>query len=438
LYNVVVLCILTVFIVSCTNDRKQFNYADTSKVEFRKSNNQWLLYKDNKPYYIKGAQGHEHLELLKQIGGNSILVYEPDISDSLLNVADSLGLTVSVSLDIGKARFKENNYNDNTFKKAQRERVKAIVEKYHKHPAILFWIIGNEIHINMRNNIAVWKELNELSKLIHSIDAYHPTTTTVAAYPTESMEPLQIKLFAPDLDFISLTVYDFAHRVKRETNSFIWGIDKPFLVTEWGGEPYWTCPTTEWDAIIQVSSTLNAQKFLHNNYLVFETNKEKCIGGYVFFWGEKLERTHTLFSLILEKKYKTQAIENLQYLWTKAYPQNFCPRIDTFYIDGYGSANHYLTPDTIYKATFKAHDPENDSLMFKWEIRGESKIAGKTGGDSEWGNEIITKSDTLSLFKEKFVFKTPMIEGQYRLFVYIYDEKNEYIATSNIPIYVMQ
>lgn len=421
-------------LLSCTNPAVEFNFTPSSQVDIREHNGKWTLYRNNEPYFIKGAHGRVRLDWLKQIGGNSIIVYESELSDSIMDLAHELGLTVSISLEIGKGRFED--YTDDQFIQQQRNRVKELVQKYKTHPALLFWIVGNELHITQNNNVRLWREVNELSKIIRSIDPWHPTTTTIASFPTVSFQPLQIKLFAPDLDFITLTIYEFAPRIKRESDSFIWGINGPFLVSEWGGQPYWMYPRTEWDAIIEHSTTRNADLFYHYHSLIFDRNAEKCIGGYVFYWGQKQERTHTVFSLIHEEKHKTQAFEALQYLWTETFPDNWCPRIDTFYLDGFSGHNFYLQKEKNYQASIYAVDPDDDPLTMKWELREEGYYRGKTGGEPEPVTRIIAQSDSVKTYRENFSFQSPDKTGPYRLFVYVYDNHN-YVASANIPFYVL-
>ncbi len=423
---------------SCQPHETKFKYKDKSKISFSLVNGKWVLYRNNKPYFIKGAHGSTHLDWIKNTGGNSVLLYDSELSDSILRKADSLGLSVTVTLDIAKARFVSySDSNNNELLIRQRQHVEKIVKTYYNYPAILFWVIGNELHIQRANNISMWKEVNEISKIIHSIDPYHPITTTIASFPTTSFDPLQIKLFAPDLDFLSLTIYEFAPRIKRELKSFIWGDERPFLVTEWSGQVYWNLPKTDWGAIIEQNSTINAENFVHNYSLGIEANSDKCIGGYVFYWGQKQERTHTVFSLIIDNKYKTQAFEKLEYIWSATNPQNFSPRLKAFTIENNSSQNLYLPVNKEYTANIDAFDPDGDALYLKWELRTEGEYWGKTGGEAEALTEIISKSDTSTPYRNIITFKTPEKEGPYRLFVYVIDSNNN-IATANIPFYTLK
>ncbi len=420
-------------IVSGCKKKSTKAYNTNSKIHFRQEKGKWQLYLNEKPYFIKGAHGYIKPEWVQELGGNSLLVYESEVSDSLLDKATSLNLTVSISLQIEKFYNNENNYKNPQFIKEQRDRIEATVRKYSRHPAVLFWIVGNELHIQRRLNLSYWNEVNEISKMIHRIDTVHPTTTTIAAYPTATYQPLQLKLATPDIDFWSLTIYEFAPRIGRELDNFLWGCEKPILVTEWGGKPYWDCELTDWNAILEPSSTQNAQNFTHNYYLIFKENETQMIGGYVFYWGTKQERTHTSFSLLPENKFKSQATEQLKYIWSGKNPINYCPRIDTIFIENSQSAkSNFLAPDSLYNVHIKAHDPDKDSIWMRWEVRLEGEYYGKTGGAHEASTQIVIQSDSIFLFQNSFSIQTPDQAQQLRLFVYLYD-RNQNIATANIP-----
>lgn len=434
-----VLFCLSVLLISCQNSKPALNEQSSqhSKLRFTKNDNQWILLKDDKPYYIKGAHGTTKMEWVKELGGNSIIAYHYQVTDSLMNRALELGLTVSVILDIEKPRFGAD-YSDKTFVTKQRAWIKTLVEKYKDHPSMLFWIIGNEAHLLRRNNIRLWREINNISKMIHEIDSNHLTTTTIASYPAaKSYQPLQFKLFAPDVDFLSLTIYEFAHRIKRETRNIVWGWNGPYMVTEWSGDPHWVLPTTEWGAVIQNSSTINSKKFVHQYHIIFERDKEKCFGGYVFYWGQKQERTHTVFSLIMDDKYRTEALESVGYCWSGIEPDNWCPRIDSFYFDNFKNNNNiYLNIHKDYSFTIKARDPKNEPLKMKWEILEEGDYSEKWGGELENAPKRISGTDSLISFSNSIAFKTPDKEGAYRLFLYVYDMSNN-IATVNQPFYTL-
>lgn len=427
-----------ILFISCQHETNIIG-NENSRFRILKKNGKWTLYDNNKPYYIKGAHGIGNLEILNEIGGNSVIAYHNEVTDSLLDLAHRLNISVSIVLDIKKVRF-GYDYTDNKVIIPQRNWIRDFVIKYKDHPALLFWIIGNEVHIMKRDNIALWKEVNEISKIIHEIDPEHLTTTTIASYPTKTYDPTQIRIFAPDIDFISLNIYEFAHRVKRERQNIIWGLDAPYLVTEWGGTPYWVMDQTEWGAIIEPSSSSyeKTQQIIQNYMINFERDRDHCIGGYVFYFGEKQERTHTTFSFFLHGKYKTQALESVEYCWNDTITGNYCPRITNAYLDNEILEHaRYLPTDSQLHYIVTAIDPEAEPLSMAWEIKREGDYFRKFGGESEPIPEFITGETTPFPYSSHIPFRTPDEEGAFRLFVYVYDTSGN-AASVNMPFYTLR
>src|SRR5688572_31455207 len=80
-----------------------------------------------------------------------------------------------------------------------------------------------------------------------------------------------------------------------------------------------------------------------------ERDKEKCLGSYVFLWGQKQERTPTWYGLFTEAGEESEVIDVMQYLWTGKWPKNRAPHLEFMQIDGKKAIdNIYLTPDTNY------------------------------------------------------------------------------------------
>jgi hypothetical protein len=423
---------------SCSKRQKLIGSKE-NQVYIQKSDGKWTLYRNNKPYYIKGVHGTGNLKTLNEIGGNSIIAYHSEVNDSLLNIAHSLNISVSIILDIKKVRF-DYDYTDDKVIIPQRDWIKKFVLRYKDHPAILFWIIGNEAHLMKRDNIALWKEINQQSKLIHSIDPNHLTTTTIASYPTKTYDPTQLRVYAPDLDFISLNIYEFAHRVKRERQNLLWGIDGPYLVTEWGGDPYWILDKTEWGAVIEPSSSSfeKTQQIIQNHKVIIEKDSNYCIGGYAFYFGEKQERTHTTFSMLLHGKLKTQALESLEYCWTDTIISNYCPRIKEAKIDISSLPEAlYLPADSTFNFLIYAEEPDLEPMSMTWEILREGEYFRKFGGESEKYPERMSKCDSILNYQKSFSFKTPDEEGAFRIFIYVYDTSGN-AASVNVPFYTLK
>ncbi len=424
-------------LLATTCQQRKYNFEKNTQptVYIAKTSGKYELVRNGKPYQIKGASGASNLEMLHRTGGNSVTVYEQKVTREFLDSAHGYEISVSIILDVVKPMH-GGNYHDMKFKKDQRDRIIRFVKENKEHPAVLFWIIGNELHLGQRFNWRMWHEINQLSKIIHEIDPNHPTTTTLAGFGLESMQIVQMKLFCPDLDFVSHNLFDSYHRLYRESRNFIWGYEGPYVVTEFSPLPYWNMSTTEWDAVIEPTGANRAIQ-MKQRYKSLTRDTERCLGTYVFYWGEKQERTHTVFSLLLQNQYKTQSVEALYESWNGQKPPYYCPRINDFSIVDHPSLHEiYLESGQFAKATFEIDDPDHDLDRIVWEILAEGRYHHLTGGDKEAQPECII-DDVLEPDVNAFEFQIPITPGPYRLFLYVYD-KNDNVGTANIPFYVLK
>jgi hypothetical protein len=125
-------------------------HAAVVKVE--KTDNGWRLLRDGVPYFVKGAcvWGHEDYKIfapmseLAAAGANSARTYHEKDAQSTLDRAEKLGLTVTLGFDILPARSGADFGDAQTIAKLE-ERLRAYVNKYKSHPALLAWGIGNEV-----------------------------------------------------------------------------------------------------------------------------------------------------------------------------------------------------------------------------------------------------------------------------------------------------
>ncbi len=408
-------------------------HANSKAVKLMYEDGRYSLVKGGKRVFVKGALGHSHLNYLKEIGGNTINVYHDRLSRKIFHDADSLGLNVAVTLNLGRP-YQGANYDDTVFVNAQRHMVDSIVTLYKDEPALLFWIIGNEMHLEMDWSGNVWEEVNTISTRIHRLDPDHLTTTNIAAFDRKQL--FQVKYFCTDIDFLSFNAHHRNYLLQRELRNILWGWNGAYLITEWTGPVYWhEMSKTTWGAPLEPSSTAKTEMFAHNYHIAIERDSTYCLGGFVFYWGEKQERTHTMFSLILDEYYKTQPLEVLEYFWQGKGLKNYSPRITSFGITGQdGQDAIQLHNNSSYNLSLQVNDPESDSLWMKIEIYREGKYDNIFGGDFEQKPEKISWQVYPDV-ADKISITTPREEGPYRVFVYIYDK--EYVATANLPFYVL-
>src|SRR5690349_1034071 len=114
------------------------------KVFILHHNNQFTLYRNGKPFFIKGAGGNGSLAKLHETGGNTLRTWDTTNIRSLLDEAAANDIAVIIGLDLPVSSSKAF-YRDNVQVSAQLNAYRAIVKKYRSHPALLMWCLGNEV-----------------------------------------------------------------------------------------------------------------------------------------------------------------------------------------------------------------------------------------------------------------------------------------------------
>ena len=407
--------------------------ADAVPVKIIQEDGRFQLIRGGEPYAIRGA-GLELADIgvLASHGGNSIRTWStenPKITAlEVLDNAAKHGVTVAMCIEIGRERL-GFDYEDEEAVAAQLEFARDEVIKYKDHPALLAWIIGNEVNLSFKNP-KVFDAINDISRMIHEVDPNHPTTTALAGFNRQLAKLIETR--APDLDFVSTQMYGgivSLPRAIRET-----GYKGPLFVTEWGSIGHWEVGKTAWGAPIEQNSSEKAENYLKSYKIAIASNPDQIIGSYVFLWGQKQERTPTWYGMFLPDGSETETIDVMHYLWNGNWPDNRSPQIKSMKLDSKTSAkNIRLDANGTYKAKVKAQDPDGDELQYHWEILHESK-ATQEGGDREEVPKALTglmdHSDT-----DRIVIKAPAQTGAYRLFVYVRDGQGN-AGHANIPFLV--
>jgi hypothetical protein len=402
--------------------------ADPVKVEIKKGGSSYQLLRSGQPYFIKGAGGTNYMERLAQYGGNSIRTWGTNNGEAILNKANSLGLTVTMGLNVARERH-GFNYDDAAAVKQQLESLRAQVRKYKNYPALLIWGIGNELNLNYTNP-KVWDAVNDIAKMIHQEDPNHPATTMLAGINKKEID--HIKARCPELDLISVQVYAGLAGVPQQIRSAGW--EGAYMVTEWGPTGHWEGLQTSWKAPIEETSSEKAAVYKSRYQYSMEKDKDKCLGSYVFLWGQKQERTPTWYGLFTEKGEESEVVDVMQFLWSGKWPQNQAPHIYSLQIDNKKvTDNITLKPGNTYSVVAAAFDPNNDKLSYRWELLEEATKVGEGGDHEDRPSSIST--NIIDSGNGKAILKTPAKEGAYRFFVYITDGHNK-VATANIPFYV--
>ncbi|MGN6556159.1 MAG: glycoside hydrolase family 2 TIM barrel-domain containing protein [Verrucomicrobiota bacterium] len=403
-----------------------------AKVEVRHHDDRFQLFVNGQPFYIKGA-GIElgSPEELRKSGGNSFRTWSTqngrDTGKQVLDRALTNGLYVAMGLDVDHER-RGFDYDDTNAVARQFELLKSQVLQYRNHPALLLWVVGNEL--NFEKNPKVWDAVNDLSKMIHELDPNHPTTTPLAGFQPETVK--RVRSRAADLDFISFQMYSDIANLPKYLRAAAW--DKPYIVTEWGATGHWECGKTAWGAPLENDSTTKADLYQKRFRTVIESDQKLCLGSYVFLWGNKQERTPTWYGMFLNSGEETAPVDVMRFVWTGSWPANRSPRLEGAWLDGKTAAQSVrLRSGQTYTARVAATDPDGDALTFRWEVMEESTET-KIGGDAESQPAKVPNAIANPSSKE-ISLQAPEKAGAYRVFAYVFDGQG-HAAHVNIPFYV--
>ena len=406
-------------------------------VAIEKHEGQYRLCRNGRPYFIKGANitDGRYLRDIKEAGANSIRIYTTDHAAAILDSAERLGLTVTISLPMAYAD-KDIDYSDPKAVTAQLERLRKEVLKYKNHPALLMWGVGNETNLYMGNDfsrffdhIRLCKAINAVAGMIHQTDPNHPAVMMVKGGSTNRFYNLLC-------DQVDLIGYNSFEPIEDQLKESYW--DGPYIVSEFGAQGYWASPQTAWYNSIEQTS-LQKTQFMQRQYRMFLADTVNCLGSYAFLWGQKQEYTSTWFSLYTDRGEPTAPIDELASLWKGAEPV-YNNAIAALRIDGKpDSANVYLEAGKRYTATaILTSSPQNDARL-RWQLQTDNtpSIDASLGTHTA---EILSDS-TLLLAKQpaadtyRFEFTAPARTGPFRLFLY-FREGQHTLATANACFYV--
>lgn len=428
-YFLMVLTAVCSMIAGCSESTPA---ASPVKVEIAGTQGAFRLLRAGEPYAVKGAgMGVDDIERFASHGGNSIRTWSTQRPQqdtrALLDSAHAHGVTVALGLAMVPERH-GFDYDDPEAVSAQLDSMRAEVLKYRDHPALLLWIIGNELNHHYTNP-RVYDAVNDVAEMIRELDPNHPTTTTTSGYKPEVNTEILAR--APALDFISFQMYGTLFGLRDRLAET--GYDKPFMVTEWGAIGWWEMDKTDWGVAFENTSSEKADAFQRALRDVLIPLEGQLIGSYAFFWGQKQERTPTWFGMLTEDGKETEVVDVMHRAWTGRWPDNRTPRVIALRLDGRGSpASIVLEKGQDYEAAIEVVDPEGDPVVYRWELKPES-AATSEGGDYE--APIANLEGYLADPAAAATTLTAPGPGQYRLFAYAEDDHGR-VAHANVPFRV--
>lgn len=413
-------------------------FAQPVPVRVVQGDDGYVLLRDGEPYEIKGAGGTQYLELLAQSGANSIRTWgQPDLEPrvwpdgrtmGLLDRAHELGLTVTAGFWIphfpGGYQGGGFDYDDEAAVDRLVEDARNFARKWKDHPALLTWGVGNEPLGTDR--VRGLKLVNRVAKAMKEVDPDHPTMAVLAG-----IWPDKAALFAehcPDVDILGINVYGGAPVIPAQVLEQ--GYDGPYVMTEYGPLGYWEVDHTPWGAEIEQTSDAKAAFYRRSHLSSVTSTPERCLGGYVFLWGYKQERTDTWFSMLLPGGERTPSADAMIEIWTGEPPANLAPVVSDIVTDLKFAR---VQADETFEASVMVTDAESDDLSVTWDVKPEGTDKGAGGAfetTPESMGHLIEQANGFSA-----VVRTPVAAGAYRLKVYVRDG-NGGVGAWNVPFYV--
>ena len=415
-FSIAVIALLVFPILSCVEIVAQ----KPVHVEVVKTASGWQLQRDAKPYYINGAGGDGPLKMLAQYGGNSSRVWGVDSNTKTrLDEAHKNGITMAVGIWLEHER-KCFDYDDPHQLEYQKSLVRAAVEKYKDHPAVLVWGVGNEMEgYKDGDSPLIWKHVEDLCQMIKKIDPHHPTMSVIAEIGGNRVEA--IHKHCPSLDIVGINSYGGASSLPKRYQEA--GGKKPYIVTEFGPLGAWEVGRNSLDTVDEIPTNERTKMYLAS-HAAFKKDSENCLGSYAFLWGNKLEATSTWFGMLLEDGRKTSVVDAMSEQWTGKPPTNRCPEIKSLTLKG----KNEVQPGAMLELTVTAMDPEDDKLSTKWSLRPEVSTYITYGDPLPPLDEFdfrITESSTTAA-----KIRAPKIPGLYRVYCFVGDEMGGAAATS--------
>ena len=398
--------------------------GDATLVELKQINGDWRLFRDGKPYEIKGAGGNGSLALLAACGGNSIRTWGvDDHTQALLDDAHKNGISVALGIWLGHERH-GFDYDNEQAVASQADTVMRAVRKYKDHPAVLVWGIGNEMEGHEAgDNPKIWKHVEDLCQRIKQEDPHHPVMSVIAEIGGNKLPA--IHKYCPSLDMIGINSYGGASSLPERYRQA--GGTKPYIVTEFGPQGTWEVGKNNIDSIDEPTSNRKAKTYLES-YQSLKQDQTYCLGSYAFLWGNKQEGTPTWFGMLLPDGKKTSAVDVIAEQWSGQPLKNLSPVIDELKIDG----SNQVRGNDLVKVVLKARDPEGAGIRTRWILLPDAKKY-ITSGDRQ--AKPVDLSDRIqSSSDDGATIKMPETSGLYRIYAYVDDGSGA--ATGNVVLKV--
>lgn len=393
----------------------------------------YALSVDGECISVRGVAGTKRLAEAAQSGANAFRTWGNSLEEveQLMGTAHELDMYVMLGIGLPKDGAR---YKDLVFREQTRRYCRTLAERYKDDTKLIVWSLGNEINMGSVDSVA-WRFVDELAQEIKRIDGRHLVATVLStASAVTSVED-----YCPSIDFVGINSYGGIGGVAQTLASN--GYNRPYMITEWGPTGWWECRRTAWGAPIEQTSEQKRQVYeqRYRDHIVAEP---RCMGSFVFLWGQKEERTPTWFGLFVEseidglplKGEPTPVVEAMRSLWQGITNPMIAPVVESLTVNGLSAADSpVFTAATPIEVDAKLADYHPEQLTFVWEILYEATVTA-TGGAHEPRPNRYGKVVSGILPRTKLKIDS---EGEYRICLYAISS-NGYVATANVPIKIVR
>ena len=260
-------------------------------------------------------------KLMQEMGVNTIRLYHHPLKvnkELMREMYNTYGIRVIMGDFLGKYAIGSGaawdpgtDYNNEEHKKKMLESVKQMVNEFKDEPYILFWLLGNENVYGYACNADkhpedYFKFVNEVAKLIKSIDPEHPVATC-------SGDILFLDKFsknAPDVDIFGANAYRgdygfgaFWRQVQAESG-------KPAFITEFGCPSYAEGRAADEAEELQAQYHLGSWEDIQSN-MAFAAGSGNALGAVIFEWTDEWWKAYE------------PAIHDTKGLWSGPFPDGY-------------------------------------------------------------------------------------------------------------------
>jgi beta-glucuronidase len=245
-------------------------------------------------------------KLMKEMGVNALRIYHQPFEpkkEVLRKMYDEYGFHVVMgdflgkyTLGSGATWFEGTDYENPDHQKNMMDSVRKMVEEYKDEPYILVWVLGNENNYGIASNAdkkpeAYYKFVNEVAKMIKSIDPNHP----VAACNGDTLYLDVFAKYAPDVDIYAANVYRGDYGFGSFWEQVYGASGKPAFITEYGSPAFAKHLSLPEGEQAQADYHRGNWSDIENNLGGTPEGVGNALGGIIFEWTDEWWKNYEPF-----------------------------------------------------------------------------------------------------------------------------------------------